>query len=108
MKPITKESLIEEIVHNARRDRVRLESAISGLIKNLNEVSETSEDSDPEVSAAFAEEISKVTDSLSKVDQRLVELVKLETKKEENPKKGNKGLTAEEKEQLFDEVQEMN
>lgn len=105
MKP-TKENLIDEIVKNARSDRKRLEAVANGLTNTIEQLEDDSETQgiDPEVSAAFAEELSKITDSLSKVDQRLVELVKLETKNEVDPKKSKTGMSEAEKEDLYDQV----
>lgn len=80
----TKENLTEEIIANARRDRKRLEAVADGLVNGFAKVpDETSDEEvefDPEIAAAFAEEIAKIGDSLTKVNQQLVELVKIEHK----------------------------
>lgn len=82
---MTREDLIEEIIANARRDRKRLEAVADGLVNNFAKVptpdqAEDPAEFDPEIAAAFAEEIAHVGDSLTRVNQQLVELVKTETK----------------------------
>jgi uncharacterized protein YoxC len=60
---------------------------------------------DPEVSAAFAEEIAKVTDSLSKVNQQLVELVKIDAKKTlEMEKKPSGAAKNKAMDEIYDEL----
>lgn len=79
----TKEALTDEIITNARRDRKRLEAVADGLVNGFAKVPVEGDDQnefDPEVAAAFAEEIAKIGDSLTKVNQQLVELVKIEHK----------------------------
>jgi len=79
----TKEVLTEEIIKNARRDRKRLEAVADGLVNGFAKIPDEGADQsefDPEVAAAFAEEIAKIGDSLTKVNQQLVELVKIEHK----------------------------
>lgn len=107
----TEKNLVDEIIENARRDRKRLEAVADGLTHGFGQLGDnTNEDGgalDPEVSAAFAEEIAKVTDSLSKINQQLVELVKIDVKKESQVAvKDPKKMTAAEKDQLYEELQE--
>jgi hypothetical protein len=106
--PTTKETLTEEIISNARRDRKRLEAVADGLVNGFAKVpDETSGEEvefDPEIAAAFAEEIAKIGDSLTKVNQQLVELVKIEQKNAppaENPVK----LGAKDVESVYDSIQ---
>ncbi len=103
-----KESLTEEIIANARRDRKRLELVADSLIQKYNDIKEEIEQHegvalDPETAAAFAEEISKLSDSLTKVNQQLVELVKIEHRRvpPEEPTK----LGKQEVEEVFNEIQ---
>lgn len=105
-----KKSLADEIINNARKDRKRLEAIADGLTNGFGQFGDVAhvegEPMDPEVSAAFAEEVAKVTDSLSKVDQRLLEVMKFEFKEavtpvDDKPKK----MTKEEKEALYEEMQ---
>lgn len=80
-----KEQLIDEIIANARRDRARLEAVADGLVNGFADIplgGEADDKFDPEIAAAFAEEISKIGDSLSKINHELVELVKLDSKKD--------------------------
>ena len=75
----SKENLVEEIISNARRDRKRLEACADGLTHGFNSVgSATEEGLDPEVAAAFAEEIAGISDALTNINKQLVELVKME------------------------------
>jgi hypothetical protein len=104
--PTTRETLIEEIIFNARRDRKRLEAVADGLVGGFVQVKRPDEDPteefDPEVAAAFAEEISKIGDSLSKITHELVELVKLSRRSEDGPVKR---LDAGELEATYDLIQ---
>ena len=112
MKQNSKRTLVDEIVENARRDRRRLEAVAEGLTNGFGTLGDSNGDEaggtlDPEVSAAFAEELAKVTDSLSKINQQLIELVKVESKREENktPDQPAK-LSKEDKEALYEQLQE--
>ena len=82
--PTNKDELTDEIIANARRDRKRLEKVADGLVFGFDRLStagsEDEEQLDSEASASFAEEISSITDSLSKINHELVELVKLDKK----------------------------
>jgi hypothetical protein len=99
-----KKTLVDEVIENARRDRKRLEAVADGLTHGFDS-KDDSEELDPEVSAAFAEEIAKISDSLTKVNQQLVELIKVDAKK--NPPadaaKPEK-LSKQDKEDLYDEL----
>ena len=110
--PTTRESLTEEIIQNARRDRKRLEAVADSLthrydeLKASEELAAADDQLDPEVAAAFAEEIAKLSDSLTRVNQQLVELVKVETRRappedENKPKK----LSDAQKEDVFNAIQ---
>lgn len=119
----TERTLVDEIIENARKDRKRLESVANGLTHGFGRFGDTSNEEgeplDPEVSAAFAEEIAKIADSLTKVNQQLVELVKIDAKataKHEDNKPVTKDgkITKKEAEDIYDELaddlsnQEMN
>ena len=113
---MTEKTLVDEIIENARRDRRRLESVAEGLTNGFKQMGETDpgeEPLDPDVSAAFAEEIAKISDSLTKVNQQLVELVKIDAKKtldasaNQPAAKGGK-VTKREAEEIFDELQGQN
>jgi len=102
-------SLVDEIIANARSDRKRLEAVANGLTHGFGEFTDNANEEggmDPEVSAAFAEEISKVSDSLSKINSQLIELVKLEFKgAATDPKTGEPPkMTKAEKEELYEEL----
>lgn len=100
----TREILIEEIISNARRDRKRLEAAADGLANGMKQGDPEDPESgsyDPDVAAAFAEELSRLGDSLTRVNQQLVELVKADRKKSaEEPTKLGKA----EVEEVYDEI----
>lgn len=111
----TERTLVDEIIENARRDRKRLEAVADGLTHGFgrlgDSVEENGEALDPEVSAAFAEEIAQVSDSLTKVNQQLVELVKIDAKataKHEDNKPATKDgkITRKEAEDIYDELAE--
>ena len=113
MSEMTKKTLVDEILENARRDRKRLESIADGLTHGFGQLGDSTfqegEPADPEVSAAFAEEIAKISDSLCKINQQLVELVKIDAKKEEMKPKDPAKMTTAEKEAIYEEMQqEMN
>ena len=100
----SKESLIEEILANARKDRTMLESVAEGLLKNIQETSVSGEEDlkvDPEVAAAFAEQLTDVSEALTKINHELVELVKMERKQAAVPNK----LDKDELESAYDEIQ---
>lgn len=84
MAKTSKDNLIEEIIANTRRDRIRLEACADGLTKGFGRMNAATEDEqeqlDPEVAAAFAEEIARISEALTNSNKQLVELVKLETK----------------------------
>lgn len=106
MSSMTKESLTEEIIANARRDRKRLEAVIDGLANGFARVPTQEDDNpdefNPDVAAAFAEEISKIGDSLTRINQQLVELVKIDAKKpsDQNPVR----LGKEDVDAVYDEI----
>lgn len=104
----TKETLTEEIIKNARRDRKRLEAVADGLVNGFAKVPEEGEDQsefDPEIAAAFAEEIAKIGDSLTKVNQQLVELVKIETKNAPPPDNNPVKLGKQDVDDVYESIQ---
>ena len=109
----TEKTLVDEIIENARNDRKRLEAVADGLTRGFDRTGDIAEDEnqalDPEVSAAFAEEIAKVSDSLTRVNQQLVELVKIDAKKsavDPNNKPVTKGnpISKKDAEDIYDEL----
>lgn len=77
----TKTDLIDEVIENARRDRARLERVADALLTVSADTEEAPAEGEEKIanaaaSAAVSEELSKVTDSLTKINQQLVELVK--------------------------------
>jgi len=106
---IDQKTLVDEIIENARADRKRLEAVANGLTHGFGQLGDSEGDGealDPEVSAAFAEEIAKVTDSLSKINQQLVELVKIDVKRTPVDQKptADGSLSKKEKESIYDEL----
>ena len=102
-----RETLTQEIIGNARRDRKRLEAVADGLTRRYDDLKAIDEDRpsdtiDPEVAAAFAEEIAKLSDSLTRVNQQLVELVKVENRRA--PAADDK-LDSKQTQEIFDEIQ---
>lgn len=84
MAKTTRENLIEEIISNTRRDRTRLEACADGLTQGFGRMNTATDDEgsplDPEVAAAFAEEIARISEALTNSNKQLVELVKMEAK----------------------------
>lgn len=81
----TKMDLIEEVIENARKDRARLEKVADALLTVSADQPEAPAQGEEKIaqaaaSAAVSEELSKVTDSLTKINQQLVELVKHQRK----------------------------
>jgi hypothetical protein len=105
----TREELIAEIVANARRDRKRLEAVADGLANGFKKPiagdDAESDDFDSDVAAAFAEEIAKVGDSLTRVNQQLVELVKSEKKNVDVDDGKPKKLKPADVEDVYDNIQ---
>lgn len=106
--PTKKEALIDEIIENARRDRKRLEMVADGLINDFKKITDDSSEEEieqgvpEEFASAYAEEISKISDSLSRVNQQLVEIVKADRKS--NPTAPDK-LGKDDLEEALDEIQ---
>ena len=107
---ITREELTDEIVKNARRDRKRLELVADGLARGFQGSSdetdvedEESNQPDAEVMAGYAEEMSTISEALTRINHELVELVKLE-KKSERLQDTDK-LPQDELESVLDEIQ---
>jgi len=76
-----KKELFEEVIENARRDRARLEKVADALLTVSADTEEAPAEGEEKIanaaaSAAVSEELSKVTDSLTKINQGLIELVK--------------------------------
>jgi hypothetical protein len=104
---MTKESLTEEIIANARRDRKRLEAAADGLTHGFSRKTATEDEDeplDPEVAAAFAEEIAGLSEALTNVNKQLVELVKLENRSAP-PAEDPTRLSKQQVDDVFDEIQ---
>lgn len=79
------EELQKEIIDNARADRARLVDVADGLVKMMGKAKQGNDDQDtridPEVAMALSDQLSSVTDSLTKVNQQLVELVRIDTRR---------------------------
>lgn len=77
-----REELVEEIIRNARKDRQRLEAVADGLLEGSKTFLSADDEGEinTEVAAAFAEEVSKVSDSLTRINHELVEIVKADRK----------------------------
>lgn len=80
-----KKELYEEVIENARRDRARLEKVADALLTVSADTEEAPAEGEEKIanaaaSAAVSEELSKVTDSLTKINQGLIELVKYQRK----------------------------
>lgn len=97
----TKKDLVEEIKENARKDRQRLEKLCDDILKLTENAELMAQEG---TSVVLAEHLTRATDSLTKVNSQLVELAKLQTKKEMiekeiDAKKGNQS------DELFDEIE---
>ena len=99
------EDLQSEIVKNAREDRQRLVQIADGL-KSLAEkkTDEGSGELDPEVAMMLSDQLSKVSDSLVKINQQLVELVRIDTRKIPSPQDIAK-FNNKERDHLFDDLE---
>lgn len=105
---ISLEQLTNEIVENARSDRERLVEFADGLKEFAQKGSKTDDEDldarmDPEVALALSEQIAKVSDSLTKINQQLIELVKIDAKKNEGA--GNGKFSNGEKESIYEEME---
>jgi hypothetical protein len=107
---IDTEQLIEEIVNNARDDRERLIACADGLRKFAEKGGVGSggdgEGMDPEVALALSEQIAKVSDSLTKINQQLVTLVQIDSKKKaDGDVAGDGKLSKKDKEEVYAELE---
>jgi phosphoserine phosphatase len=101
---INKEELLNEIIANSRRDRKRLEAAMDGLLNasdRFNQSEEVEQEVNTEVAAAFAEQIAKLGDSLTRVNHELVEIIKADKKAAIVPDK----LDPSDVNDVYDEIQ---
>jgi hypothetical protein len=103
------EQLREEIVENSRKDRERLEQVADGLLKLTQKEREIAQDEAAselpmEAAAAVSEELSKITDSLSKINAGLIELVKIDAKSSVDPK----ARVEKQRDTIYDEIQRPN
>jgi phosphoserine phosphatase len=101
---INKEELLNEIIANSRRDRKRLEAAMDGLLnasERFNQSEEVEQEVNTEVAAAFAEQIAKLGDSLTRVNHELVEIIKADKKAAIVPDKLDPSDVAD----VYDEIQ---
>jgi hypothetical protein len=97
--------LRKEIIENARKDRTRLEEVAESLLSLAHKegaLAAVDPEMTGEAAAAVSEELSRVTDSLTKINAGLIELVKVDAKKEVDPKKA----LERERDKIFDEVEE--
>jgi alkanesulfonate monooxygenase SsuD/methylene tetrahydromethanopterin reductase-like flavin-dependent oxidoreductase (luciferase family) len=89
-----KKELIDEAIENARRDRARLEKVANALLTVSEDTEEAPAEGEEKIanaaaSAAVSEELSKVTDSLTKINQSLIELVKHQRRQQIDDKLDN-------------------
>lgn len=90
-------TLVDEIKHNARRDRARLEDLCDELLKLARNESLMVEEL---AKVALTEQLTKATDTLTRVNSQLVELAKIDAKKEMS-KKDRENIH----DSIFDEIQ---
>lgn len=99
------DQLVEEIVNNARDDRERLILCAEGLRKFAEKGGAESEGDgegmDPDVALALSEQIAKISDSLTKINQQLVMLVQIDSKKEKGDLAGDGKLSKKDKEEVY-------
>lgn len=98
------EKLIQEIVSNSREDRGRLVEVANSLKSMLNEVKGRAPDDDlqPDVALNISEEMSRISDSLTKINQQLVELVKLDKKQNFESKRP---ISEKDREDLYENIE---
>lgn len=100
------EQLREEIVENSRKDRERLEQVADGLLKLVDKERSAEEqvasELPAEAAAAVSEELSKITDSLTKINAGLIELVKIDAKSPADPK----ARLEKQRDTIYDEIQD--
>ena len=99
-----KKELFDEVIENARRDRARLEKVADALLTVSTDTEEAPAEGEEKIanaaaSAAVSEELSKVTDSLTKINQSLVTLVTLERKRAQA--EDDKKMENEDKEDVY-------
>jgi vacuolar-type H+-ATPase subunit I/STV1 len=102
------EELQQEIVENARSDRKRLVQIADGLKKFADrgqvQAEGDGEGMDPEVALALSEQVAKVSDSLTKINQQLVELVRINARRIPSAEEIAK-FNAKEKDSVYDEME---
>lgn len=96
------------MIANARRDRARLEKVADALLTVSDDTEEAPAVGEEKIanaaaSAAVSEELSKVTDSLTKINQQLVELVKHERKQRQNDE--DKKMDTSDKEDVYQRLE---
>lgn len=98
-------SILDEITENVRRDRERLELVAEDLVKVLRD-SET--ERDPLSTIGLAENLAKLSDSLTRSNGLLVELAKMKSKESIAKKmtKGGFSFDDEERDELMAEIQD--
>lgn len=99
-----KKELFEEVIENARRDRARLEKVADALLTVSADTEEAPAEGEEKIanaaaSAAVSEELSKVTDSLTRINQGLIELVKHQRKTMQQEE--DKKMDAKDKEDVY-------
>jgi hypothetical protein len=98
---------VEEVITNARRDRIRLEKVADALLTVSADDQVRSEGeqmiAQAAASAAVSEELSKVTDSLTKINQQLVELIKHQRRMSDSDE--SKKLADGEKDEVYNRLE---
>lgn len=104
-----KQSLVDEIQENVRRDRQRLEKLQDRILSSLEQEphpddGEGDEELAPHALAAIAEGVARIADSLSRSNSQLVEIAKLQAR-ESPPAKQGDGFSDEENNALFSQIE---
>jgi len=100
--------LVEEVLANARRDRARLEKVADALLAVSTDTEEAPAEGEEKIanaaaSAAVSEELSKVTDSLTRINQQIVELVKHQRKSAQSEE--DRKLDGDEKDDIYSRLE---
>lgn len=100
--------LIDEVIQNARRDRARLEKVADALVVISEDTEEAPAEGEEKIanaaaSAAVSEDLSRITDSLTKITHELVELVKHQRRMAQDD--DEKSLDNKDKDDVYDRLE---
>lgn len=105
------DALIQEIVKNSRDDRQRLVSCADGLRKFAERGGTQHEGDvevmDPDIALALSEQLANISDSLTKINQQMIMLVQIDSKKKSSSDEPVR-LTNSEKEEVYAELESKN